>query len=301
MTRTNSPVLDTWTASNQYSWQGKDPSSNLFFDENFTDRDLTRTTGIKLVAGRDIDVYRYPTDTAAILLTEAAVKQIDFKNPVGQLMKKDQSNLHVVGVIKDYIAGWAYNKSQPIIIHGTRLQFGAINLRLNSHRSTSANLASLSAIFTKYNPDYPFICNFADTGYENFMKGDENIGTVAITCTGLTIFISCMGLFALAAFMAENRIKEIGIRKVLGASITGIATMLSKDFLVLVGIAFVIASPLAWWLMNKWLQNYPSHIDIGWWVFILTGAASILIALITVSFQALKAAMVNPIKNLRTE
>ena len=124
---------------------------------------------------------------------------------------------------------------------------------------------------------------------------------MAAAFAGLTIFISCMGLFALAAFMAENRVKEIGIRKVLGASVAAITTLLSKDFLILVGIAFVIASPIAWWLMNKWLSNYPLHIGIGYWVFILTGAASILIALLTVGFQAVKAAILNPIKNLRTE
>lgn len=133
------------------------------------------------------------------------------------------------------------------------------------------------------------------------MQDDENIGTIAATFAGLTIFISCMGLFALAAFMAENRIKEIGIRKVLGASVTGIVTLLSRDFLVLVSVSFAIASPIAWWLMNKWLQNYPLHVHINYWIFILTGLGSLLIAFITVGFQALKAAMINPIKNLRSE
>lgn len=301
ITRTNSSADDIWTASNDYSWQGKNPSTSITLEENYTDQGFTQTTGIALLAGRDIDVYHYPTDTTAVLLTETAVKKIGFKNPVGQLVKKGNINLHVVGVIKDYIAGWAYNLPSPIIIRGTTNQFGAINLRLSSVQPVAMSLSKIGAIFRKYNPDYPFAYRFVDETYRDRLRDDENIGTFAAAFAGLTIFISCMGLFALAAFMAENRIKEIGIRKVLGASVTAITTLLSKDFLVLVGIAFVIASPISWWLMNKWLENYPLHIRIGYWVFLLTGAASILIALITVGFQALKTAILNPIKNLRTE
>lgn len=301
ITRTNSSVEDIWTANDDYSWLGKNPSASITFEENFTDQGFTQTSGIALLEGRDIDVYRYPTDTAAVLLTETAVKKIGFKNSVGQLMKKGNINLHVVGVIKDYIAGWAYELPKPIIIRGTSKQYSAMNFRLSNTQPVSASLSKIGAIVRKYNPDYPFAYRFVDNTYKDRIKGDENFGTMAAAFAGLTIFISCMGLFALAAFMAENRIKEIGIRKVLGASVAAITTLLSKDFLALVAIAFVIASPIAWWLMNKWLSNYPLHISIGYWVFLLTGAASILIALITVGFQALKTAILNPIKNLRSE
>ncbi len=301
ITRTNSSADDIWTAHDDYNWQGKNPSNSVLFFENYTDEGFTRTTGIKLLQGRDIDVYRYPTDTAAVLLTETAVKKIGFKAPVGQLMKEGNTNLHVVGVIKDYVAGWAYNLPTPMIIHGTKKQFGAMNFRLSSAQPISASLSKIGTIFRKYNPGYPFTYYFVDDTYHSRLQDDKNIGTMAAAFAGLTIFISCMGLFALAAFMAENRLKEIGIRKVLGASVAAITTMLSKDFLVLVAIAFVIASPIAWWVMNKWLSNYPLHISIGYWVFILTGSASIIIALLTVGFQALRAAILNPIKNLRTE
>lgn len=161
--------------------------------------------------------------------------------------------------------------------------------------------AKISEVVTKYNSDYPFIYYFVNKSNVARLEDEENLGTIAATFTALTIFISCIGLFALAAFMAENLIKEIGIRKVLGASVTGIATMLSKDFLILIGVSFVIASPISWWLMNKWLQNYPLHIHINWWIFILTGVLSLFIALITVGYQALKAAMLSPVKNLRSE
>lgn len=301
ITRTNSSVDDIWTANDGYSWQGKNPATSITFEENYTDQSFTQTTGITLLQGRDIDVYRYPTDTAAVLLTETALKKIGFKNPVGQLIKRSNVNLRVVGVIKDYVAGWAYELPNPIIIRGTSKQYGAMNLRLSGSQPASASLSKIGAIIRKYNPDYPFAYRFVDDTYKGRLRDDESIGTMAAAFAGLTIFISCMGLFALAAFMAENRLKEIGIRKVLGASVTAITTMLSKDFLVLVAIAFVIASPIAWWVMNNWLANYPLHISIGYWVFILTGTASILIALVTVGFQALKAAVLNPIKNLRTE
>jgi len=302
ITRTNSPVNDIWTASDSYSWTGKNPTQSINFLENFTDKDFTKTTGISLLEGRDIDVSRYPADTSAVLLTESALHKMGLKNPVGQLIYLNKTSpLRVVGVIKDFVAGWVYSNKSPIIIRGSAKQFSAINIRLNGARSSSENLSKLSVIFRKYNPDYPFVCLFANENFASRFKDDENIGTIAMTFTGLTIFISCMGLFALAAFMAENRVKEIGIRKVLGASVTGLITLLSKDFILLVGLSFAIASPIAWWLMSKWLQNYPLHTDIGYWVFILTGVASLFIALITVGFQALKAAMVNPIKNLRSE
>jgi len=301
ITRTNSSADDIWTAHDDYSWQGKDPLTKIQFLENYADEGFTRTTGIKLMQGRDIDIYHYPTDTAAVLLTETAAKKIGFKDPIGQLMKKGNTNLHVVGVIKDYVATWAYNLPDPIIIRGTTKQFGAMNFRLSKTQPVSASLAKIGAIVRKYNPGYPYAYYMADNIYHGRLQGEENMGTMAAAFAGLTIFISCMGLFALAAFMAENRIKEIGIRKVLGASVAAITTLLSKDFLVLVGIAFVIASPIAWWLMNKWLMNYPQHINIGIWVFIITGVASILIALLTVGFQAVKTAILNPIKNLRTE
>ena len=216
-------------------------------------------------------------------------------------MNIKKANLRVVGVISDYVAVWAYAGPEPIIVRGSTKQLSSINFRLSDMHPVAADLSKIGAIFRKYNSDYPFICYFVDDTYKEGFSGDEHTGTIAAAFAGLTIFISCMGLFALAAFTAENRIKEIGIRKVLGASVTAITTLLSKDFLILVGLSFVIASPVAWWLMNKYLENYPLHIDIGIWVFLLTGAASILIALLTVGSQAVKAAMANPIKNLRTE
>jgi ABC-type antimicrobial peptide transport system permease subunit len=176
-----------------------------------------------------------------------------------------------------------------------------MHIKLNTAHTTSENLAKTEKIFKKYNPEYPFEYKFIDEEYATKFQDEKRTGTLTALFAGLTIFISCLGLFGLAAYMAQNRIKEIGIRKVLGASVTNITTLLSKDFLTLVVISLVIASPIAGYLMFKWLQDFPYRVDIDWWVFAFAGIAAVSIALFTVSFQAIKAATANPVKNLRTE
>jgi ABC-type antimicrobial peptide transport system permease subunit len=179
--------------------------------------------------------------------------------------------------------------------------FGTLTFRFNEKNKRSANLKTIEQIFRKYNPNYPFQYYFVDESYAQRFRGTQITASLSSLFAGLCIFISCLGLFALAAYMAENRTKEIGIRKVLGASVTTITTLLSKDFVILVIIAFAIASPLAWWAMNAWLQDFSYRISISWWIFAVTGVVSVLIALGTVSFQAIKAALANPVKSLRTE
>jgi ABC-type antimicrobial peptide transport system permease subunit len=179
--------------------------------------------------------------------------------------------------------------------------FNTILIKLNEQQSTAASLKKAETIFKKYNPEYPFEYKFVDEEYARKFEDEKRIGTLAGIFAGLTIFISCLGLFGLATYMAENRIKEIGVRKVLGASVAAITTLLSRDFLKLVFVSFVLAAPVAWWAMYKWLQDYTYRVDIKWWVFALAGVLSILIAVITVSYQAIKAAIANPVKSLRSE
>jgi putative ABC transport system permease protein len=301
ITRTNSPVLDNWTNNDTYEWKGKTPGARLFFGENAADKNFTKTFGLPLLAGRDIDVAAYPTDTSAILVTEQAAKVMGFKNPVGQTIKSWNGNFHIVGLVKNYVAVSPYIQSMPIIIRGAARQFGTITLKLNTQNAVADNINKISTIFKRYNPDYPFDFKFLDESYKIKFKDEKNTGQLVAVFAGLSIFISCLGLFALAACMAEGRIKEIGIRKVLGASVARITALLTKDFLILVLISFVIASPLAWWLMSKWLQDYPYHTNLSWWIFGLTGLGSVLIAFSTVSVQAIKAAIANPVKSLKTE
>jgi len=189
-----------------------------------------------------------------------------------------------------------------MMITGPTYFFQVVHIKLNTATAgTAPALAKAESIFKKYNPQYPFEYAFADDSYAKKFKEQQRTGVLAMLFAGLTIFISCLGLFGLASYTAESRIKEIGVRKVLGASVSSVTALLSKDFLMLVLIAFLVASPIAWYAMYSWLQTYTYRAPMEWWVFAGTGLLSMIIALATVSFQAIKAAIANPVKSLRTE
>ena len=300
--KTSAPLTQGWSDSWGFQWEGKDPNDKTDFDRYSADENLGVTAGLQFVQGRDFNLQQYPTDSLGVILNESAAKAMNFKNPIGHIVKDDGTDYHVVGVIKDFILQSPYYPTKPMIIEGAKSGFfNVMHIKLNEKRATEDNLKKAEAIFKKYNPEYPFDFKFIDEEYAKKFDNEKRTGTLAALFAGLTIFISCLGLFGLAAYMAENRIKEIGIRKVLGASVAGITTLLSKDFLKLVIVSIVIASPVAWWAMTKWLQDYPYRVDIRWWVFLAAGAVSVLIAIGTVSYQAIKAAIANPVKNLRTE
>lgn len=301
VSKTQAPLTQNWSSGISMNWQGKDPNAKIQINRYTEDGDLVRTAGMQIVQGRDIDTKTYPTDSTGCLISEAAVKAMGFKDPIGQLIYDDPINWHVVGVIKDFILESPYEPIKPFMIKGPRYGGSVIHIKLNNANSTAKNLAGAEAILRKYNPAYPFDFHFIDQEYATKFTDEQLTGKLASLFAALTIFISCLGLFGLATYMAENRVKEIGVRKILGASVTNIAALLSKDFIKLVIIAIVLASPVAWWATSRWLQEYHYRINISWWVFALAGAAAIVIALVTVSFQALKAAVANPVKSLRTE
>jgi ABC-type antimicrobial peptide transport system permease subunit len=246
-------------------------------------------------------VKKYPGDSASALLNESAVKLMGFKDPIGQVVRKDKKSWVVVGVVKDFVSNSPFFTTQPTILQGPNNNFGAISFRLNNRHGLSANMNKVESIFKKYIPDYPIISGYVDEADAKKFEDERRTGIQSALFGGLSILISCLGLFALAAYTAENRIKEIGIRKVLGASVSGITLLLSRDFVKLVIISFSIASPVAWWLMHSWLQNYTYRVNIGWIVFVITGVLSLGIAVATVSFQAIKAALANPVTSLRAE
>jgi putative ABC transport system permease protein len=303
VTKTGAPLTEGWSSGGA-DWRGKDPNLKKEFNFFNVDEGIVKTAGLQLVEGRDLDLKNYPTDSNAVLLNEAAVKVMGFKNPIGQIIDHGAWNTdwHVIGVIKDFILQSPYDSIKPMVIQGAKAEwFNLLHIKFSKANTTASNLAATEKIFKKYNPQYPFEYHFVDEQYAKKFSDEETTGTLTAFFAGLTIFISCLGLFGLATYMAENRIKEIGVRKVLGASVQSIATLLSKDFVKLVVIAIVIASPVAWWAMSKWLQDYQYHIHISWLIFIEAGLLAIFIALLTVSFQAIKAAMANPMKSLRTE
>jgi ABC-type antimicrobial peptide transport system permease subunit len=266
-----------------------------------TEGDFAKTLDLKLIAGRDIDMKNYPSDSTAILLNETAVKEMKMENPVGKNISENGKNLTIVGIFKDFIIGSPFSPITPMIVVATKNWTYNVILRFNNKNSMVNNLQIAQQVFKKYNPAYPFTYHFVDEEYQQKFNDEKQTGTLAALFAGLTIFISCLGLFGLAAYMAENRSKEIGIRKVLGANVRIIVKMLSKEFVVLVIVSIIIATPIGWLLMNKWLQNYNYRIGISWQVFVFAGLIAILIALITVSFQAIKAALANPVKSLRSE
>ncbi len=303
VTKSMNPISTRYNDSWGWSWPGSTAADEKTdFVRMASDADFIKTMGAKLIAGRDIDIKNHPSDSTAMLLNETAVKAMRLEDPLGKIVQaSDGSRWNIVGVVKDFIYESPYDKIAPLAIMGPAASFQVIHYKLNPANSTAKNLALAGDVFKKYNPQYPFEYHFIDEDYAKKFEEEKRTGTLAALFAGLTIFISCLGLFGLAASMAENRIKEIGVRKVLGASVAGVTTLLSIDFIKLVGISFLIAAPFAWWAMNRWLQSYTYRVDIEWWVFVLAGALSIMIALFTVSSQAIKAAMANPVDALRDE
>lgn len=285
-------------------WQNEAPKdTNTTITLYSADADLVKTTGMHLIEGRDIDINKYPADSFSVVLNEAAVKLMSFKNPVGQIISQPYDNVtwHVVGVVKDYIQGSPYEEVPPTVITGPGVRFNTMHIKFNAANSTTGNLAKAEQVFKKYNPAYPFDYKFVDQQYAAQFDNEQRTKTMAGLFATLAIFISCLGLFGLAAYISEQRNKEISIRKVLGASISQIWLLLSKDFIVLVLISCIIASPIALYFLQDWLQKYPYRINIRAGVFMLAALIAIIITLVTVSFQAIKAAITNPVKSLRTE
>lgn len=297
-TKTSAPMTEGWSSGGA-EWEGKNPNDRTEINYFNSDGNLVKTSGLSLAAGRDMDLAKFPTDTSAVILNEAAVRVMGFKNPIGQIVNHEW---HVIGVVKDFILQSPYAPVNPMIINGPKnTWFNLIHIRLNPGRPISDNIAGMEKVFKTYNPNYPFEFHFVDEQYAKKFSDDKTTATLSALFSGFTIFISCLGLFGLAAYMAEKRVKEIGVRKVLGASVAGIATLLSMDFIKLVIVAIFIATPIAWFAMNKWLADYNYRIQISWWIFAAAGLAAILIAVITVSFQAIKAAVANPVISLRSE
>lgn len=301
VSKTQAPLTQNWSIAISMNWQGKDPNAKIQINRFTEDADLVKTAGMHLVQGRDIDIKKYPTDSTACLLSESAVKAMGFKDPIGQLIYDDPLNWHVVGVIKDFILESPYDPIKPFMIKGPKYGGNAIHIKLSGTASMAGALATTEKIFKKYNAAYPFEFHFIDKEYAQKFSDEQLTGTLSSLFALLTIIISCLGLFGLAAYMAANRIKEIGVRKVLGASVINIAMLLSIDFVKLVVVSLLIAAPVSWWAMNKWLLGYDYRINISAWVFVAAGVLAITIALITVSFQAIKAAVANPVKSLRAE
>jgi len=276
------------------------------------DADYLKTFGVQLIAGRDFLQNSKPDEDEAFIINETAVKELGFGNPqkaIGQLLmwnvwfssKADSLKKgHVIGVVKDFNYKSLYDKVSTAILQVYPPAYSRVAVKVNT-AAISGSIQHIKEVWGRYSPDYPVEYKFLDENFEQMYKAEDKLKVLLSLFTGIAIFVGCLGLFGLAAYTAERKTKEIGIRKVLGASVSSIVALLSKDFLALVLIAFIIASPVAWYLMHKWLQDFAYRINIGIWVFVLAAVIALCIAMLTISIQAIKAAMANPIKSLRTE
>jgi putative ABC transport system permease protein len=298
--KSNSPPSDIYSNNNGWEWKNSQPvEKTVIFSTIATDYDYTKTMGISMVQGRDFS--REFADSNAVILNQAAVKRMGLQNPVGETLKWNDVPMTVIGVIPDIQMQSPYRPISPLTIIFNKGWVSFINIRLNPTMPVSKALSLIKPVFDKYNSSYPFEYQFADEEYAKKFNYEELVGNLAAIVAILAVFISCLGLFGLASFTAEQRVKEIGVRKVLGASTFNLWQLLSKDFVLLVVIACAIAIPIAWYSMNEWLKNYEYKIDMGAGIYILVVTLAVIITLITVSFQSLKAAVANPVKSLRTE
>jgi putative ABC transport system permease protein len=281
-------------------WTGKDPDLRIRFNQSAVGYDYISTLKLNMAAGRDFS-KDFPTDTAGYIINETALKRIGYTNPIGKSLTLWDNKGTIIGVVKDFHFDSMHEQINPLIIWlGKSGNYGNLLIRTEPGKTKQA-LASLETLCKQINPAFPFTYYFSDEEYQKLYRSEQIVGKLANAFAFLAIFISCLGLLGLAMFTAEQRVKEIGIRKVLGASVGSLFNLLSSEFLVLVFIALVIASPIAWYAMNKWLQGFAYHTSIQWWMIALSGGMIIVIALVTVSFQAAKTALINPVKSLRSE
>jgi hypothetical protein len=285
---------------NGLEWSGQtEEQKGIMFHNVNVDPDFGRTVRWTLHEGRDFS-RDFATDSSAMLLNEAAVKAAGFKNPIGMEVQFFGQRYHIIGVVGNMLTNSPYEKITPALF----IQNGSkwmLTLRLVAGLPTHTALARIEKIFKRYNPESPFLYSFNDEDYAKKFDAEARQGNITVVLSTLAIFISCLGLFALASFVAEQRTKEIGVRKILGAPIASLWALLSKDFLKLTLLSMLIAMPLTALLMTRWLEHYVYRAPLSWWIFGASGAGILLITLATVSFQSLKAALTNPAHSLRSE
>ena len=300
MAESGSPVTSVWSTNAGFDWKGKDPNMAVDFPNIDVSLDYGKTVGFQFTDGRDFS-KDFGSDSTAFIINQTAAKFMGLKKPVGEIIMWDGVPFTVIGVIKDMIVESPYTRVRPMLYHLSKDIGNIVTVKLNPVISASASLSRIESVFKKYNPSQPFEYQFIDEQYARKFENEQRIGKLSSFFAVLAIFISCMGLFGMASFVAEQRTKEIGIRKALGASVLNVWKLLSTEFVLIVLLSCAIAIPVAYYFLAKWLMNYEYHAAISWWIFVLSAVGALVITLLTVSFQAIKAAIANPVKSLRTE
>ncbi|HEY4110253.1 ABC transporter permease [Puia sp.] len=301
VTKATTPATNLYSWTGVDDWQGKNPGETLGVATVGITEDYFQTLGMQLAKGRDFTGGN-EYDSVDVILNEAAVRRMRFKEPINQVIHwNNQKKIRVIGVVRDALMMSPFSPAEPTFFVYNPIWSSSVMYRLSPNADAPTAMAKISTLFSKYNPTYPFLYHFADENYAAKFSQELLIGKLSGIFAALAIFISCLGLFGLTAYVAQQRTKEIGIRKVLGASVLQVLLLLSKDFIVLVVISCLIASPVAYYFLHSWLLGYYYRIEIGPGVFVISTLAAIMITIGTVSFQAAKAALMNPVKSLRTD
>lgn len=300
MAESSSPATEIWFNNGGFDWKGKDPNLHEDFATVAVTHEYGKTMGWNFVKGRDYS-RDFSTDSSAVILNEAAARFMGLENPINEEITWNGKKFTVIGVIKDMIMDSPYRSAKQTIFWLDYTSNVWINIRMNPTMSTNEAVGRIETVFQRLMPSVPFDFKFTDQEYELKFASEERVGKLSSLFSALAIFISCLGLFAMASFVAEQRKKEIGVRKVLGASVPDLWRMLSAEFVLLVGIACLIGIPVSGYFLDHWLQKYEYRTEVSWWVFAATAIGALFITLLTVSFQIIKAALANPVKSLKSE
>jgi len=302
VSQSSSPTTNIFSSADNLSWEGKDPSRQLLFGTICIDPYFDEVVSWKIKSGRNFS-SEIASDTLAFIFNETAIRQMGLADPIGKTVRWHEKNWQIIGVVHDMVMTSPFGEPMPTVfmIDNRERPFGLMNIRLSSSQPTAASLAEVEKVFKRLVPKTPFEYRFADQEYASKFAAEETVGKLVFTFTALAIFISCLGLLGLASFVAEQRTKEIGIRKVLGASVAQIWKLVSSEFVILTIIACGLAVPISWYFMSNWLQQYDYRMDLSWPLFSIAASVALVITLITVSYHAVTAAMTNPVKSLRSE
>lgn len=298
VTFTNTNIIDFGNQTGANDWDGKEQGETVMVSPMNIQKNFIPFFKMQLAEGSNFTGA--VADSMHFILNETAVKTMRIKDPIGKRFKLWNTEGTIIGVVKDFHFASMRTRIKPAVFYAQPLTYGNIYIKTTGKNAPAA-IAAAEKEWKKYNADYPFNYNFLDDSYKRLYESEQRTGLLFNIFAGIAIFISCLGLFGLAAYTAQVRTKEIGVRKVLGASTSGIIQLLAKDFIKLVLIAIVIATPVAWYAMYKWLQDFAYKTDLNWTIFLVAGLLSIFIAVITISFQSIRAALANPVKSLRTE
>lgn len=297
----NVPVTDASNSQSNFDWEGKDKTGTQNFTTVGISKEYGQTVGFQFMQGRDFRTETGAADGFTFVVNESAAKLMNFKDPIGKIVHWYGYNFTIIGMVKDMVMNSPWTPTQPTIFFLSPWRQSVLNIKMKPGVGVRDALGAIGQIYTRYNPGQPFEYKFVDEEYARKFSVEERIGKLAGFFAILAIFISSLGIFGMASFIAEQRIKEIGLRKVLGASVFSLWRLLSKDFVGLVLVSLVIATPLALYWMHKWLQNYEYRSAISWWIFAIAGSGALVVTLLTVSFQAIRAATANPVNSLRQE